>query len=149
MKRILLTAALLCGVSTVFAQVPSDSAIKLPPAPANQDPLKILKDIKSKASFDIYYKEMLKESQDFGAEPLYNCHNSDDGEKTCGNHINFNRDDISVSISDFVWPATGNHNQSICLHFKIKDPNQVCLRNDGETWAYDGIAITHIYRMKW
>jgi hypothetical protein len=148
MQRLLSTAILICDISVAYAQVPTMSTIGPPPAPLNQDPLKTLQSITPR-TFDTYYADMLKASKDFGAEPNYYCHNSDDGQKSCGNHIKFNKDGLPAALADFVWQNTGKHNQTVCLYLKLKEQNQVCLRNDGEMWAYDGKMTSHMYRTKW
>jgi hypothetical protein len=151
MKKLLLATGLFCGVSVqVSAQVPPMMST-IPPQPApivHPDPLKTLQGISPQA-FDAYYKDMVKASKEFGAEPTYSCGNSQDGVKYCGNFTLFNHDDRTVSLNDFVWQATGKHNQSVCLFVKLNEPNKICLRNDGLMFAANDKLTTKVYRSKW
>lgn len=151
MKKLLLTTALLCGVSMeVSAQVPPMMST-IPPQPVlteHPKSLKVLKEITSK-TFDAYYKDMVKASMDFGAQPTYSCHNSQDGVRYCGNYTVFNHDDLPAELVDFVWQATGKHNQSVCLFLKLNEPNKLCLRSDGLMFAANDKLTTKVYRNKW
>jgi hypothetical protein len=151
MKKLLIATALFCGVSLqVSAQMPPTMST-IPPQPApseHPEPLKVLQQITAK-TFDTYYKDMAKASKDFGAEPTYSCSNSQDGVRYCGNYTLFNHDDRTVSLNDFVWQATGKHNQSVCLFLKVNEPNKICLRSDGLMFAANDKLTTKVYRNKW
>jgi hypothetical protein len=147
MRTFNLIAAALLASSSASAQTLPESP-SLPAVVEHPDPLKVLQRVTAQ-TFDAFYKDMVKASTDFGAEPTYECHNSEDGLRYCGTYTLFHRDGGVASVSDFVWQQNGKHQQSVCLFLKLNEPNKACLRSDGHLWAYDGKSISKFYRNKW